>query len=348
MRFISRPSPCHVSRAWAVGSLTLLFLQSVTWSSGLMFLSAPSLLLAYLFSSLNTAQALLITILHCTLARKVCLCVHGALCNCRNLSLTSSFVTKQICLYIAGRVRRTMAGACVSRIAVPLPLPALRTRWRVLPCGPTAATPAARVAELLLTDRYITIPCRSLCLAPAPSLFLSLSVLTPCGIFLFQSRIRRMWNDTVRRQTESSFIAADVNNTPTLNRGADYWVSFFLISALPPSVVQERYIYLSPSPSSAALGNHFLTNQVLQTHAGASPYDTMLAQGYNQPFTSTGTFHNNFLWFFIILFLRFLTADLLFLCMSVSFTVFLTYVYSRYLLKLLCHIGKGLCKAAYL
>lgn len=61
-----------VSRAWAVGSLTLLFLQSVTWSSGLMFLSAPSLLLAYLFSSLNTAQALLITILHCTLARKVC------------------------------------------------------------------------------------------------------------------------------------------------------------------------------------------------------------------------------------------------------------------------------------
>uniref|UniRef100_A0AAR2IVT7 Adhesion G protein-coupled receptor L1a n=1 Tax=Pygocentrus nattereri TaxID=42514 RepID=A0AAR2IVT7_PYGNA len=32
------------------------------------------------------------------------------------------------------------------------------------------------------------------------------------------SRIRRMWNDTVRRQTESSFMA-DLNNTPTLNRG---------------------------------------------------------------------------------------------------------------------------------
>lgn len=63
----------RLSRAWAVGSLTLLFLESVTWSSGLMFLSAPSLLLAYLFSSLNTAQALLITILHCTLARKVCI-----------------------------------------------------------------------------------------------------------------------------------------------------------------------------------------------------------------------------------------------------------------------------------
>lgn len=47
---------------------------------------------------------------------------------------------------------------------------------------------------------------------------------------------------------------------------------------------------MSPSPSSAPLGNHFLTNPVLQTHAGASPYDTMLAQGYNQPFSATGTF----------------------------------------------------------
>lgn len=53
---------------------------------------------------------------------------------------------------------------------------------------------------------------------------------------------------------------------------------------------RQRMCHLfSPSLSSAALGNHFLTNQVLQTHAGASPYDTVLAQGYNQPFTSTGT-----------------------------------------------------------
>lgn len=83
-----------VCRAWAVGSLTLLFLQSVTWSSGLMFLSAPSLLLAYLFSSLNTAQALLITILHCTLARKVSVSGHESLSNCRCLSVTSSYLKK--------------------------------------------------------------------------------------------------------------------------------------------------------------------------------------------------------------------------------------------------------------
>ncbi|KPP71058.1 hypothetical protein Z043_110063, partial [Scleropages formosus] len=33
-----------------------------------------------------------------------------------------------------------------------------------------------------------------------------------------QSRIRRMWNDTVRKQSESSFITGDINNSATLNR----------------------------------------------------------------------------------------------------------------------------------
>uniref|UniRef100_A0A8C1RVV7 Adhesion G protein-coupled receptor L3 n=1 Tax=Cyprinus carpio TaxID=7962 RepID=A0A8C1RVV7_CYPCA len=33
-----------------------------------------------------------------------------------------------------------------------------------------------------------------------------------------QSRIRRMWNDTVRKQSESSFMAGDINSSATLNR----------------------------------------------------------------------------------------------------------------------------------
>ncbi|XP_056264237.1 adhesion G protein-coupled receptor L1 isoform X1 [Pseudoliparis swirei] len=176
-------------RVWAVGSLTLLFLQSVTWSSGLMFLCAPSLLLAYVFSSLNTAQGLLITILHCTLARK------GQKDYGRCLRLS------QCCITSSSSSPDSLKGA------------ALRSNSRYTSSQSRRAT----------ANR--------------------------------QSRIRRMWNDTVRRQTESSFIAADVNNTQTLNR--------------------------------AALGNHFLNNPVLQTHVGASPYDTMLTQGYNQPFTST-------------------------------------------------------------
>lgn len=50
----------------------------------------------------------------------------------------------------------------------------------------------------------------SLCL---PLLCLPL-LCPPCA----QSRIRRMWNDTVRKQ-ESSFITGDINSSATLNRG---------------------------------------------------------------------------------------------------------------------------------
>ncbi|XP_017556028.1 adhesion G protein-coupled receptor L1 isoform X2 [Pygocentrus nattereri] len=79
-----------------------------------------------------------------------------------------------------------------------------------------------------------------------------------------QSRIRRMWNDTVRKQTESSFMAGDINSTPTLNRGT--------------------------------MGNHLLTNPVLQTRTGTSPYNTLLAESFTPPspgvFNSTGTFRD--------------------------------------------------------
>ncbi|KAK6300951.1 hypothetical protein J4Q44_G00290490 [Coregonus suidteri] len=187
-------------RAWTVGSLTLLFLLVVTWSLGLVFLSSPSLLLSYLFSSLNTAQALLITILYCTLTRKG----HKDYGKC---------------------VRHSQCCGCSSS---------------------TSSPGSVKGAALRASNRYCSTNQARRATANR------------------QSRIRRMWNDTVRRQTESSFIAADVNNTPTLNR--------------------------------AGLGNHFLTNPVLQTHPRVSPYDSLLAQGYSQPspglFTSTGTFRD--------------------------------------------------------
>ncbi|XP_046690264.1 adhesion G protein-coupled receptor L1 isoform X1 [Silurus meridionalis] len=80
-----------------------------------------------------------------------------------------------------------------------------------------------------------------------------------------QSRIRRMWNDTVRKQTESSFMAGDINSTPTLNR--------------------------------APMGNHLLANPVLQTRTGSSPYNTLLTESFTPPspgvFNSTvGTFRD--------------------------------------------------------
>ncbi|XP_054625515.1 adhesion G protein-coupled receptor L2-like isoform X2 [Dunckerocampus dactyliophorus] len=60
-----------------------------------------------------------------------------------------------------------------------------------------------------------------------------------------QSRIRRMWNDTVRKQSESSFISGDINSTSTLNQGM--------------------------------AGNYLLTNPLLRSH-DTNPYNNLLAE----------------------------------------------------------------------
>uniref|UniRef100_A0A8C2CJ49 Adhesion G protein-coupled receptor L3.1 n=1 Tax=Cyprinus carpio TaxID=7962 RepID=A0A8C2CJ49_CYPCA len=67
-----------------------------------------------------------------------------------------------------------------------------------------------------------------------------------------QSRIRRMWNDTVRKQSESSFITADMNSSATLNRGT--------------------------------MANHLISNALLRPH-GTNPYNTLLGESavYNNP-----------------------------------------------------------------
>nr|XP_023685397.1 adhesion G protein-coupled receptor L3-like isoform X2 [Paramormyrops kingsleyae] len=71
-----------------------------------------------------------------------------------------------------------------------------------------------------------------------------------------QSRIRRMWNDTVRKQSESSFITGDINNSATLNRGA--------------------------------MANQLITNALLRPHGTNNPYNTLLGESavYNNPSVS--------------------------------------------------------------
>nr|XP_057921861.1 adhesion G protein-coupled receptor L3-like isoform X3 [Doryrhamphus excisus] len=66
-----------------------------------------------------------------------------------------------------------------------------------------------------------------------------------------QSRIRRMWNDTVRKQSESSFMTGDVNSSVSLNRGA----------------------------------NHLIPNALLRPHGTNNPYNTLLGESavYNNP-----------------------------------------------------------------
>ncbi|XP_028855531.1 adhesion G protein-coupled receptor L2 isoform X5 [Denticeps clupeoides] len=85
-----------------------------------------------------------------------------------------------------------------------------------------------------------------------------------------QSRIRRMWNDTVRKQSESSFISADINSTSTLNQGMT--------------------------------ANYLLTNPLLRPQGTNNPYNTLLAETvvcntptapvFNSPVTYRETRHS--------------------------------------------------------
>ncbi|XP_052591237.1 adhesion G protein-coupled receptor L3 isoform X23 [Peromyscus californicus insignis] len=75
-----------------------------------------------------------------------------------------------------------------------------------------------------------------------------------------QSRIRRMWNDTVRKQSESSFITGDINSSASLNRG----------SYLP--CIQACVTYLG------AMANHLISNALLRPHGTNNPYNTLLGE----------------------------------------------------------------------
>ncbi|XP_038587480.1 adhesion G protein-coupled receptor L3-like isoform X7 [Micropterus salmoides] len=87
-----------------------------------------------------------------------------------------------------------------------------------------------------------------------------------------QSRIRRMWNDTVRKQSESSFMTGDINSSASLNRGA--------------------------------MANHLIPNALLRPHGTNNPYNTLLGESavYNNPLGMYNTqgvlasFHSLTLW----------------------------------------------------
>ncbi|KAF4071572.1 hypothetical protein AMELA_G00274890 [Ameiurus melas] len=79
-----------------------------------------------------------------------------------------------------------------------------------------------------------------------------------------QSRIRRMWNDTVRKQSESAFITGDINSSATLNRGFDQ--------------------VLRNHSETGTMANHLISNALLRPH-GTNPYNTLLGESavYNNP-----------------------------------------------------------------
>ncbi|XP_028642164.1 adhesion G protein-coupled receptor L1 isoform X3 [Grammomys surdaster] len=210
-------------KSWALGAIALLFLLGLTWAFGLLFINKESVVMAYLFTTFNAFQGVFIFVFHCALQKKV----HKEYSKC------------------------------------------LRHSYCCIRSPPGGTHGSLKTSAMRSNTRYYTgtqVPgqgrhIHQVSLGPRGRSALPESQKDPGGQsgprdpLMFglcpQSRIRRMWNDTVRKQTESSFMAGDINSTPTLNRGT--------------------------------MGNHLLTNPVLQPRGGTSPYNTLIAEsvGFN-------------------------------------------------------------------
>ncbi|XP_063219842.1 latrophilin Cirl isoform X2 [Bacillus rossius redtenbacheri] len=59
------------ARAWLRGAIMLVFLLGLTWTFGLLYLNKESILMAYIFTVLNSLQGLFIFIFHCVQNEKV-------------------------------------------------------------------------------------------------------------------------------------------------------------------------------------------------------------------------------------------------------------------------------------
>lgn len=60
-----------VCRAWLRGAIVLVFLLGLTWTFGLLYLNEQTVVMAYIFTILNSLQGLFIFIFHCVQNEKV-------------------------------------------------------------------------------------------------------------------------------------------------------------------------------------------------------------------------------------------------------------------------------------
>ena len=69
--YISDTSILFVNRAWLRGAIVLVFLLGLTWTFGLLYLNEQTVVMAYIFTILNSLQGLFIFIFHCVQNEKV-------------------------------------------------------------------------------------------------------------------------------------------------------------------------------------------------------------------------------------------------------------------------------------
>ncbi|XP_063096460.1 adhesion G protein-coupled receptor L3 isoform X39 [Cavia porcellus] len=95
-----------------------------------------------------------------------------------------------------------------------------------------------------------------------------------------QSRIRRMWNDTVRKQSESSFITGDINSSASLNREG------LLNNARDTSVMDTLPLNGNHGNSYSIAGGEYLSNCVQIIDRGYTHNETALEKKILKELTS--------------------------------------------------------------
>uniref|UniRef100_A0AAY5EZX0 Adhesion G protein-coupled receptor L3 n=1 Tax=Electrophorus electricus TaxID=8005 RepID=A0AAY5EZX0_ELEEL len=97
-----------------------------------------------------------------------------------------------------------------------------------------------------------------------------------------QSRIRRMWNDTVRKQSESSFITGDINSSATINREG------ILNNARDTSVMDTLPLNGNHGNSYSLASADYLSDcvQIIERGYGGPPPETTLEKRILKELTS--------------------------------------------------------------
>ncbi|KAF3819691.1 hypothetical protein GH733_015200 [Mirounga leonina] len=234
-------------KSWVLGAFALLCLLGLTWSFGLLFINEETIVMAYLFTIFNAFQGVFIFIFHCALQKKI---------------LPASLVGREIFLITISAVSveldfRNPMYLLHRRVLVELILLSyfhcsFNYRERVREAGMFLLISRSRGYSMQVRKEYGKCFRHSYCCSglPTESPHSSVKASTTRTSARYssgtQSRIRRMWNDTVRKQSESSFISGDINSTSTLNQGMT--------------------------------GNYLLTNPLLRPHGTNNPYNTLLAE----------------------------------------------------------------------
>ena len=58
-------------RSWIKGAIVLIVLLGPTWAFGLLYINTQSVVMAYLFTILNSLQGVFIFVFHCLMNEKV-------------------------------------------------------------------------------------------------------------------------------------------------------------------------------------------------------------------------------------------------------------------------------------